>query len=286
MEGIMSTVVVIGTGEMGAAVARRLREQGAAVRTSLRGRGAASRARVERAQVTVIDDDARLVDGADVVLSIVPPGQAPAVAAQFAPVLAGAESKPAFVDCNAVAPASVRAIAATMAPSGCVFVDGGIIGGPPGKRPEGPKFYVSGPAEPRVDALRGHGLDIRRVDGPVGAASALKMAYAGIGKGLTALGAAMILGAEQAGVAAALHAELADSQPTLHQYLTKRVPDMYPKAYRWVAEMEEIATFMDGAAGADMYRGAAALFAAIAKEFADQGTAIATLQAFVDKQAA
>ena len=63
----MSTVVVIGTGEMGSAVARRLREQGAAVRTSLRGRGAASRARVERAQVTIIDDDARLIDGADVV---------------------------------------------------------------------------------------------------------------------------------------------------------------------------------------------------------------------------
>jgi 3-hydroxyisobutyrate dehydrogenase-like beta-hydroxyacid dehydrogenase len=282
----MSTVVVIGTGEMGAAVARRLREQGAAVRTSLRGRGAASRARVERAQVTIIDDDARLIDGADVVLSIVPPGQARAVAAQFAPVLAKAAAKPAYVDCNAVAPASVDAIAAVIAPSGCTFIDGGIIGGPPGKRPDGPKFYISGPAEPRVEALRAHGLDIRRVDGPVGAASALKMSYAGIGKGLTALCAAMVLGAEKAGVSAALHAELADSQPALHQYLTRRLPDMYPKAYRWVAEMEEIAKFLDGAAGAEMYRGAAALYQAIAQEFAQQGTAIATLQAFVDKQAA
>ncbi len=282
----MSTVVVIGTGEMGAAIARRLREQGAAVRTSLRGRGPESRARVERAQVTVIDDDARLVDGADVILSIVPPGQAQAVAVQLAPVLAKTERKPAFVECNAVAPQTVRAIEAVVAPSGCVFLDGGIIGGPPGSRPVGPKLYISGPAEPRVDALRAHGLDIRRVDGPVGAASALKMSYAGIGKGMTALCAAMILGAEKAGVSAALHAELADSQPALHAYLNRRVPDMYPKAYRWVAEMEEIGKFLGDAPSAAMYRGAAAFYEEIAAAFAQQGEAIATLQAFVDKRAA
>jgi len=282
----MSTVVVIGTGEMGAAVARRLREQGASVRTSLRGRGPESRARVARAQVAVIDDDVQLLDGADVVLSIVPPGQAAAVAARLAPVLGQAARKPAYVDCNAVAPQTVRAIAATIAPSGCVFVDGGIIGGPPGTRPAGPKFYVSGPDEPRVDALRGHGLDIRRVEGPVGTASALKMAYAGIGKGFTALCAAMILGAEKAGVAAALHAELAESQGVLHEYLNRRIPDMYPKAYRWVDEMEEIGRFLGEARSAAMYRGAAAFYEEIAAAFAAKGDAIATLQAFVDRRAA
>jgi 3-hydroxyisobutyrate dehydrogenase-like beta-hydroxyacid dehydrogenase len=280
----MTTVVVIGTGEMGAAVARRLRERGATVRTSLRGRGPASRARVEKAGATVIDDDARLVDGADVVLSIVPPGQARAVAAQFAPVLARAAGKPAFVDCNAVAPATVAAIAAAIAPSGCAFTDAGIIGGPPKEGAAGPKFYVAGPADARIDGLAAHGLDIRRLDGTVGAASALKMAYAGIGKGLTALGAAMIRGAAAAGVAEALHAELADSQPTLLDYLNRRLPDMVPKAYRWVAEMEEIAAFMDGAPGDDLYRGAAALYAAIAAAAArEDDAAIAALRAFATR---
>ena len=85
--------------------------------------------------------------------------------------------------------------------------------------------------------LNGFGLDTRLVDGPAGAASALKMSYAGLTKGFTALGAAMMLGAERAGCAEALRAELAESQPHFLAWLSRQVPRMYPKAYRWVAEM-------------------------------------------------
>ena len=103
-----------------------------------------------------------------------------------------------------------------------------------------------------------HGLDIRVLEGPIGAASALKMSYAGITKGFTALGAAMALAATRAGAAEALHRELADSQPALLGWLTRQVPRMYPKAYRWVAEMEEIAGFIGAPdAGGTMLDGAA-----------------------------
>ena len=70
------------------------------------------------------------------------------------------------------------------------------------------------------------------------------MSYAGITKGFTALGAAMMLAATRGGSAEALQAELAESQPALLGYLTRQVPSMYPKAYRWVAELEEIAGFV------------------------------------------
>src|SRR3954451_12161861 len=102
-------------------------------------------------------------------------------------------------------------------------------------------------AAPRA---RAHGLDIRIVGGGMGAASALKMSYAGITKGLTALGAAMMLGAARAGVAEALYAELAASQPALLAWFTRQIPGMYQKAYRWVAEMEEIAEFLEADAAA------------------------------------
>ena len=94
-----------------------------------------------------------------------------------------------------------------------------------------------------IERLNEYGLVFRPVEGPVGAASALKMSYGGITKGLTAVGSAMILAAERAGVAEALHAELAASQPNLLAYFTRSVPDMFGKAYRWVPEMEEIAHF-------------------------------------------
>jgi hypothetical protein len=114
--------------------------------------------------------------------------------------------------------------------------------------------------------LRPYDLDVRRLDGPIGAASTLKMSYAGITKGLTAIGSAMILGATAGNCAADLQRELADSQPALFAYLRRSIPAMYSKAYRWVAEMEEIAGFVgdDGA----IYEGFAALYERLAGEAA------------------
>ena len=80
------------------------------------------------------------------------------------------------------------------------------------------------------------------------------MSYAGITKGVTAIAAIMVLGATRAGAADALIAELRESQPQLAARFAKGLPDMVPKAYRWVAEMREIAAFLDGdPAGAAMF---------------------------------
>ena len=73
-------------------------------------------------------------------------------------------------------------------------------------------------------------------------------------KGLTAIAAAMVLAATRAGAAAALRQELAASQPQLLQRFAKTLPDMVPKAYRWVAEMREIAAFVgEDSAASRMY---------------------------------
>jgi 3-hydroxyisobutyrate dehydrogenase-like beta-hydroxyacid dehydrogenase len=259
------TVAILAAGAMGAAVGQRLREGGARVLTSLAGRGAATIERARRAGLVEAASDAELVGAADIVLSIVPPGEAAGLAARLRPALADAARPPLYADCNAVSPDSVRAIAAALAPAGCPFVDVGTIGGPPKPGAAGPKFYGSGPAAGRLAVLRDYGLDVRPLDGPVGAASALKMSYASLTKGLTALGAAMMLAAERSGAAAALRAELADSQPALHAWLARQVPAMYPKAYRWVAEMEEIARFLgEGTPEATMFEGAARLYERLA----------------------
>jgi len=78
----------------------------------------------------------------------------------------------------------------------------------------------------------------------------LKMSYAGISKGVTGLCATMILAAHanSPSTAEALLHELAASQPMMLQRMTRMIPDMLPKAYRWVGEMEEISSFV--AAGA------------------------------------
>jgi hypothetical protein len=126
------------------------------------------------------------------------------------------------------------------------------------------------------------GLPTKLLDAPNGAASGLKMSYAGITKGLTGLASAMMLAATRFGAEADLRAELESSQPNLMAAFRRSVPDMFPKAYRWVAEMEEIAAFAGAdAATQQIYQGMAALYQRLADDLDGNQAEIATLRAFV-----
>jgi 3-hydroxyisobutyrate dehydrogenase-like beta-hydroxyacid dehydrogenase len=163
---------------------------------------------------------------------------------RFAPHFKAANKKPVFVDCNAVSPPTMRGTADVIAETGAAFVGAAIIGPPPKPGSTNTKFYVSGPAAARLMLLNEHGLIVRLLDGPLTAASALKMSYAGITKGFTALAAGMMLAATREGSADALKAELAESQPAMTAWLDRQMPNMYGKAYRWVAELDEIGAFV------------------------------------------
>ena len=129
--------------------------------------------------------------------------------------------------------------------------------------------------------LAQHGLRVSDLHGPVGTASGLKMSYVGITKGLTALTSTMMLAATRFGAAPALAAELAASQPDLLKYVTRSVPDMYPKAYRWVAEMREIAAFAgEDAATRNIYTAIAALYDRLAQDAAGPRQEIDALDGF------
>lgn len=273
------TIAILAPGAMGGAVARRLGENGVRVLTSLQGRSPATQKRAADAGMTGADDAA--IAQADIILSIVPPGEAVALAERLAALIAPRDHKPIVVDCNAVNVETVRRIGDIIASAQAPFVDGGIIGFPPQPGGKGPAFYMSGAHASDVAVLKDFGLDVRIVEGPVGAASALKMSYAGIVKGLAGISAAMVVAATRAGAADALRDELALSQPAVLARLDVALPDMIPKAYRWVAEMQEIAGFL----GADhpasqIYQGFARWFAHLADDAKGEGADAALLRAF------
>ena len=273
-------IAVIAAGDMGSGVGARLAERGCKVLTSLEGRSAASRARAEAAGM-IDASDAELMAAADMILSIVPPGDALDLAERLGPAMTAASHKPLYVDCNAVSPDTVRRIAAVVTAAGAPFVDAGIVGGPP-KAGYTPAIYASGPDAARFTALTAHGLDIRLMDGPVGQASALKMCYAGLTKGLHAVGVAVIRGAIEAGIEAPFFAELAASQPMLLDYFVRRTPGVFAKTYRWVAVMQEIGDFLGGP-GEAIYDGAAALFDGMARDHAGSRTEEDELLAFLGR---
>jgi 3-hydroxyisobutyrate dehydrogenase-like beta-hydroxyacid dehydrogenase len=263
----MTVIGIIAQGMMGAGVGRRLHENGATVRTLLSGRSAKSAERAGAAGMEPAADEHTLLSGADFFLSILPPGEAEALARRLAPALTALAKKPVYVDCNAVSPQTVIRIGEIVAPTGTDFVDGGIIGGPP--RPGySPTIYASGPRAGQTAVLRDWGIDWRVIGGPTGAASALKMSYAGITKGTTAIACAMLLGAARFGCEAALVAELIESQPEMLARFRGGIPRMYDKAYRWVAEMQEISDFLEqNPPSRDIYAAVARLYEHIAAAY-------------------
>jgi putative dehydrogenase len=275
-------VAVIAPGMMGAAVGKRLVDNGVKVFTSLTGRSAETAMRAKAAGMAAAGDEE--IAACDFILSILPPGDAVALAERFQPALKASNAKPVYVDCNAINPKTVDRVAAVIAPTDCPFVDSGIIGSPPKPGDAGPRFYASGPAAPRFATLRQYGLDVRVLDGAMSAASALKMSYAGITKGTQAIGAAMMLAATRAGSADALFAELSSSQKEMFAWFKRGLALMPPKAYRWVAEMHEIAGFVgEDPTAHELYEGAAHFYERIAEDFDGDKKDVKALTEFLSK---
>ena len=114
----------------------------------------------------------------------------------------------------------------------------------------------------------------------------MTVGYASLTKGTQAIGASMMLGAMRNSVAPTVREALAESLPEVFGYVAKQMPRMYPKAYRWVAEMEEIAKFLAAEPGASqMLAGAARLYDQIARDFAERQPdgAVTTIEAFLKR---
>jgi L-threonate 2-dehydrogenase len=277
-------VAVIAPGMMGAAVGKRLVDNGLKVLTTLKGRSDETVARAKAAGLQAASDDE--IAATDFILSILPPGDAVALAQRFAPALTASNSKPVYVDCNAISPKTSRKLAAALAPTGCPYVDVGIIGGPPKPGDAGPRFYASGKDATRFASLKQYGLDVRVLEGDLTTASALKMSYAGMTKGTQAINAVMLLAATRAGTADALFAELQKSQPQILAWLKGYLGTMPPKAYRWVAEMHEIADFVgEDPSGHELYVGAAHFYEQFASDFENEKVADAAIKQFFEKAA-
>ena len=245
-------------GEMGAAIGGILTGRGHQVCWAREGRGAATAGRAARAGLTDAGTTAELAGRSGIILSVCPPH----AAAEVAGAVASAGFRGVFVDANAISPASSRELAQVISDAGGAFVDGGIVGGPPTAQ-DGPRLYLSGSRAAEIRGLfDGTQVDALVVDGGVGAASAVKMAYAAWTKGTAALLLCARALASAEGVADALLAEWELSVPELAGRTQGAARSAAVKGWRWVAEMEEIADSMAAAglppgfhqAAAEVYR--------------------------------
>jgi 3-hydroxyisobutyrate dehydrogenase-like beta-hydroxyacid dehydrogenase len=260
-----TTIGLLHPGEMGAAVGQCLAGAGHRVLWVPDGRSPATAARAAAAGLTGVGGGlAELVRRAEVIMSVAPPHAALDIARQVAG-FGGV-----YVDANAISPATAREVAGIIETGGANYVDGGIIGTPP-VMPGFIRLYLSGPKAGDVrDLFDGSPVDARVVNhelragagasgaGGIGAASAVKMAYASWTKGSAALLLAARALARAEGVEDTLLAEWDISQAGLAGRSDRAAGSAAAKGWRWVAEMEEIAAAMAAAGLPDGFHLAAA----------------------------
>ena len=272
------TIGLLHPGEMGAAVGQCLAGTGHQVLWVPEGRSPATGARAAAAGLTAASP-AGLIERSDIIMSVCPPHAAPDIARQ----VARSGFSGLYLDANAISPATAREVAGLVEGGGASYVDGGIIGTPP-VAPGFIRLYLSGSRAGEVrDLFDGSPVDARMIDhdigsgavggieaeasgagdiGVVGAASAVKMAYASWTKGSAALLLAARALARAEGVEETLLAEWGISQPGLDDRSARAAGSAAAKGWRWIAEMEEIAATMAAAglpggfhqAAAEIYR--------------------------------
>jgi 3-hydroxyisobutyrate dehydrogenase-like beta-hydroxyacid dehydrogenase len=242
----MPTVGIVSPGAMGSAVGNALLRGGARVVTTAAGRSERTVGLARRAELELLPDVGAVVQEADVVLSIVPPADAEAVAAE----LGGARL---FADLNAISPAR----AARISPA----VDGSISGGPPWQAGT-TRIYLSGSRAGEVAALPFEGVQVVVVGDEPGLASAVKMSTASVYKGSTALLIQALRAAQHYGVLDHVLADLDD----LAENAGRRIGRAGSKSGRFVGEMQEISAAQEAAGlTPGLFEAMAAVYADVAQ---------------------
>ena len=233
----MTNVGIISPGAMGISIAASARAAGHDVYWASAGRSAATRQRAAEQGLLEVDTLADLCAACRVILCVCPPHAAESVAA--AVIDAGFTGL--YSDGNAIAPQKARSIGDRMRAANIDFVDGSIIG-PPAWKAGTTRYYLSGPSANQVAALFDGALaDAIVIGEEIGKASALKMVFAALTKGSTALLSAIYGTAEQLGVRHDLEREWAIRDADSVEQRQNQVRGVTSKAWRFAGEMQEIA---------------------------------------------
>ena len=263
----MATVGIVSPGAMGSAIGRVLAGGGARVVATTGGRSERTQRLAEGLEL--LPSLREVVSVSEIVLSVVPPGEAREVADAIAAAAATTGARPLVADLNAVSPTTVADVAARLEQAGLEAVDGSISGPPP-RRPGTTVVYLSGAGAARVADLDAPGLELRVVGPSIGAASAIKMSTASFYKGQAGLLTQALRAAHANGVLELVLDDLRRAYPELVDDAARILQSAAAKSSRYVPEMREISETQAAAgltpdlftAYADVYAGLSASEAA------------------------
>ena len=236
---VIETVAILSPGDMGHAVGQLLREHELKVVTCLTGRSQRTKDLAELAGIADVPDLNDMVAQSQIILSISVSEMVPSICQRVADAIKATNANVLFSECNAISPQLSRQMEPIITEAGGRYIDASIVGGPP-LNGSSPRFYASGDNTAEFEGLSNFGLDVRTVGTEVGQASGIKMCYAAMTKGSSALYSELLMAAEMMGLSDFVKAEFQSSQPAVLQRMERGLPGVPAKARRWVSEMEEI----------------------------------------------
>jgi 3-hydroxyisobutyrate dehydrogenase-like beta-hydroxyacid dehydrogenase len=231
---------ILSIGEMGYHWAKILTGRGVNVLTYAKDRSETTRQRAEKLGVECVPSLNSLVKDADLIVSIVVPFAAKRVANKVAQATAKSGRKDLlYLDANAISPMTADEIGKMLQPSGVNFVDGCIIGSA-SKMDKGAVVYVSGPQAPLIQELESYGFSVKVLGPAVAQASAFKVVYAGLTKGLQGLFVELLMGARGFGLLDEILKRYEESFPGLLDKVTSSIVGLRTHAGRRAEEMDEL----------------------------------------------
>jgi 3-hydroxyisobutyrate dehydrogenase-like beta-hydroxyacid dehydrogenase len=245
---------------MGHAIGQLLKENELRVLTCLMGRSNRTKQLSEQAGITDVPNMNDLVEQSDVLMSVTVSEAVPGLCREIADAVKATGTDLLFAECNAIAPELSKDMEGVLKAGGARYVDASIIGGPP-RNGSSPRVYASGDNASEFEQLRDFGLDVRNLGPQLGRASGIKMCYAAMTKGTTALHTELLIAAEKMGLTKELMAEFSGGQQAAVTCMEGWIPSMPAKSRRWVSEMEEVEkTFNDLGLTPDIFKGVADMY--------------------------
>ena len=231
---------ILSIGEMGYHWAKILTGRGVEVLTYAKDRSETTRQRAENVGVKCVSSITTLVEDADVIVSIVVPSAAKRVATKVAKAVTKSGRRDlVYLDANAISPMTADAIGQVLQSSGVNFVDGCIIGSAT-KMDKGAVIYVSGPQAAKIQELEPYGFSVKVLGPTVAQASAFKVVYAGLTKGLQGLFVELLMGARKFGLLDEISKRYEESFPGLLDKVTSSIVGLQIHAARRAEEMDEL----------------------------------------------
>ena len=236
---------IMSIGEMGFHWAKLLKAHGVEVLTYDKDRGEVSRRRGENAGVTSVASMTDLVSQTELIVSIVVPSAAIDVAKKVAAAVKAARRKDlTFLDANAISPMTAEEIGKNLEPAGVNFIDGCIIGSA-ARMGKGTIVYVSGREANRMQVLEKFNIPVKVLGASTNQASAFKVVYAGLTKGLQGLFCELFMGARRFGLVEEIRAQYDESFPGLLEKVSSSIVGLNIHAGRRAEEMDELKRTFD-----------------------------------------